>query len=223
MPCIANSLHTLCSNHGAISIPIVKPTVLVVNPPLKHTNPQFYIGKTEVRSRALWDVGGFLGSKIASVGHPGAQKTVQIAERAEKAPVFPRISAIFFITYLFNCFHDRCYAKITESFILQWETIHLVVFTYPFLPPKTEGRSRSDCHAGPYWDPKSPLCGPSGAQKTLQIAERAEKAPVFPRISAIFFITYPFNCFHDRCYATNTESFILQWETTHFLVLTYPF
>ena len=35
---------------------------------LKHTNPQFYIRKTEVRSRILWRAGGLLGTKIHPVG-----------------------------------------------------------------------------------------------------------------------------------------------------------
>ena len=35
---------------------------------LKHTNPQFYIGKTEVRSRSDCPAGGLLGSKIHPVG-----------------------------------------------------------------------------------------------------------------------------------------------------------
>ena len=35
---------------------------------LKHTNPQFYIGKTEVRSRFLWPVGVLLGTKMHPVG-----------------------------------------------------------------------------------------------------------------------------------------------------------
>ena len=38
------------------------------NRTLKHTNPQFYIGKTEVRSRFLWSAGGLLGTKIHPVG-----------------------------------------------------------------------------------------------------------------------------------------------------------
>ena len=38
------------------------------NGPLKHTNPQLYIGTTEVRSRALCDAGALLGSKIHPVG-----------------------------------------------------------------------------------------------------------------------------------------------------------
>ena len=35
---------------------------------LKHTNPQFYIGKTEVRSRPDWAGGPLLGTKIHPVG-----------------------------------------------------------------------------------------------------------------------------------------------------------
>ena len=38
------------------------------NPPLKHKNHQFYIGKTEVRSRILWPGGALLGTKIHPVG-----------------------------------------------------------------------------------------------------------------------------------------------------------
>ena len=97
---------------------------------------------------------------------------------AEKAPVFPRISAIFFITYPFNCFHCRCYAKTTESFILQWETTHFLMLTYPFWHPKTEVRSRLHCAVRPYWGPKSPLCGPSGVQQIVQIIEPAAKSPI---------------------------------------------
>ena len=33
------------------------------NEPLKHTNPQFYIGKTEVRSRPDWNAGPFWAPK----------------------------------------------------------------------------------------------------------------------------------------------------------------
>ena len=40
----------------------------VANPPLKHNNPQFYIGKTEVRSRSDWSGGALLGTKIHPVG-----------------------------------------------------------------------------------------------------------------------------------------------------------
>ena len=40
----------------------------VANGLLKHTNPQFYIGKTEVRSRRLWDAGALLGTKIHPLG-----------------------------------------------------------------------------------------------------------------------------------------------------------
>ena len=38
------------------------------NRTLKHTNPQFYMGKTEVRSRALCDAGPHWGPKIHPVG-----------------------------------------------------------------------------------------------------------------------------------------------------------
>ena len=40
----------------------------VANQSLKHTNPQFYIGKTEVRSRSDWRAGALLGTKIHPVG-----------------------------------------------------------------------------------------------------------------------------------------------------------
>ena len=38
------------------------------NQSLKHTNPQFYIGKTEVRSRPDWAGGALLDTKIHLVG-----------------------------------------------------------------------------------------------------------------------------------------------------------
>ena len=70
-----------------------------------------------------------------------------------------------------------------------------------FDPPKRNSPGGASGTRRLFWCPKSPLCGPSGAQKIIQIAERAEKTQVFSRISTIFFITYPFDCFHCRCYA----------------------
>ena len=40
----------------------------VANGPLKHKNPQFYIGNTEVTRRILWPAGALLGTKIHPVG-----------------------------------------------------------------------------------------------------------------------------------------------------------
>ena len=44
------------------------------NRTLKHTNPQFYIGKTEVRSRIVWAGPALPGLKIAPVPAPGAHQ-----------------------------------------------------------------------------------------------------------------------------------------------------
>ena len=38
------------------------------NQSLKHTNPQFYIGNTDLTRRILWSAGGLLGTKIHPVG-----------------------------------------------------------------------------------------------------------------------------------------------------------
>ena len=52
------------------------------------------------------------------------------------------------------------------------------MLTYSFWHPKTEVRPRSNCVAGPYWGSKSPLCGPSGVQKIVQILEAAANGPI---------------------------------------------
>ena len=63
----------------------------VANQLLKHTNPQFYIGKTEVRSRFLWPVGVLLGTKMHPVGpflaqNIAANRSILATERPKLSP-----------------------------------------------------------------------------------------------------------------------------------------
>ena len=50
-----------------IILPYMKPTP-AANQSLKHTNPQFYIGNTDLTRRILCDAGALLGTKIHPVG-----------------------------------------------------------------------------------------------------------------------------------------------------------
>ena len=84
------------------------------NPPLKHTNPQFYIGKTEVRSRSDWSGGALLGTKIHPVGPFLAH--FNVAKQA-----FPATKRLKGRSYVLQClalrFHCTHYAQIMESFV----------------------------------------------------------------------------------------------------------
>ena len=111
--------------------------------------------------------GTFLGSKITSVGLPGVQKIVQIAERAEKAPVFSRISTIFFITYPFDCFHCRCYAQ-------KYGIIHFTIGNYtlvgvhlPSLTPQNGGDAEETLCGGTLLGSKITSVLPLGVQSHL--------------------------------------------------------
>ena len=59
-----------------IILPYMNPT-RAPNRPLKHTNPQFYIGNTDLTRRILWAAGALLGSKIHPVGPFLAQNNWQ--------------------------------------------------------------------------------------------------------------------------------------------------
>ena len=57
------------------------------------------------------------------------------------------------------------------------------MFTYPFWPPKTEGRSRSDWKAAPFWGPKSHLWAFLVFKKQYKSLCEVENT-TFPMISA---------------------------------------
>ena len=89
----------------------------VANRPLKHTNPQFYIGKTEVRSRALWKVGPFWAPKIHLVGPFLIE--FNVARQA-----FPATKRLKGRSYVLQClalrFHCTHCAQIAESLVFLW-------------------------------------------------------------------------------------------------------
>ena len=82
------------------------------NPPLKHTNPQFYIGKTEVRSRSDCKAGAYWGPKI----HPAGPLITHfnVAKQA-----FPATKRAKDRSYVLQClalrFHCTHCAQIAES------------------------------------------------------------------------------------------------------------
>ena len=86
----------------------------VANELLKHTNPQFYIGKTEVRSRRLCDAGALLGTKI----HPVGPFLTQFSAAKQAFPATKRLKGH---SYVLQCpalrFHCTHYAQIMESFV----------------------------------------------------------------------------------------------------------
>ena len=125
------------------------------------------------------------------------------------------------VTYPFNLFHCRCYAKIAESFILQSETTHLLVLSYLF-DPQSRGSVEDQLARWTFLGLTLISVCLSGGKKK-QIIDRNRKNDFPTHFGQSFVVTYPVNCVHCRCYATTTESLILQSETTHLLVLTYPF
>ena len=79
----------------------------VANEPLKHKNPQFYIGKTEVRSMILCNAGPYWGPKIHPVGpflnQCNAQKQAFPATKRPKG----RSCVLQCLALRFHCTHCR--------------------------------------------------------------------------------------------------------------------
>ena len=84
------------------------------NESIKHTNPQFYMGKTEVRSRGFWKAGVLLGTKMHPVGP--SLTHFNVAKQAFAATKRPTGRS-----YVLQCpalrFHCTHYAQIMESFV----------------------------------------------------------------------------------------------------------
>ena len=100
----------LCKNYGIIHFTIGSYTLVGAHLPFPTPPNQ---GQVEERLAG----GPFLRSNITSVGLLGVQKIIQIT--IENATFPNDFGQSFVVTYPFSCFHCRCYAKNTESFILQ--------------------------------------------------------------------------------------------------------
>ena len=90
---------------------------------LKHTNPQFYMGKTEVRSSILWDAGDLLGTKIHPVGpfltQFNAQKNKHLPPHSDRRAVLMCSNALHcdFIAHiaLKYWYHSFSFCKTNNS------------------------------------------------------------------------------------------------------------
>ena len=116
--------------------------------------------------------------------------------------------------------------KNTESFILQSETTHFLVFSGPLWHLKTDkngGQVEVRLARGTLLGSKITSVGLPWCSKNSTNRKARIKHTSSPKgFGQFFVVTYPFNFFHCRCYAQNTESLILQSESTHFLVFTDP-
>ena len=87
------------------------------NQSLKHTNPQFYIGNTDLTRRILWDAGALLGTKIHPVGPLITH--FNVAKQAFPATKRPKDRS-----YVLQClalrFHCTHCAQIAESLVFLW-------------------------------------------------------------------------------------------------------
>ena len=82
------------------------------NEPLKHNSQQFYIKKTEVRSRCGWDAGALLGTKIHLVG-PGLTQ-FNTEKQAFPATKRPKARSYVFQIHALQIHCPHC-AEIMES------------------------------------------------------------------------------------------------------------
>ena len=112
MPCVAVSLHTLCSNHGVISIPIVKPTIpgghgFVLAPK---------IWANVVQTCILDDTCGYIGDLLGPL-----LTQFNIQKQAIPATQRPtsRSCVLQCLALRFHC--TQC-AQIVESLMSQWQT-----------------------------------------------------------------------------------------------------
>ena len=126
------------------------------NRTLKHTKPQFSLGKTEVRSRSVCTAGAFLGSKIASVCHPGARQI--IANNTISGIQWPK-QLSHEVNYPFKHFHSPCYAKTMESWDFPWENSHFLVVTSSLCHPNSASLRSKIAH----WTTPAANCPPSVA------------------------------------------------------------
>ena len=111
------------------------------NRTLKHTNPQFYIGKTEVRSRTHWSGGALLGTKIHPVGPLITH--FNVAKQAFPATKRPkdRSYVLQCLALRFHCTHDvqimqlapKVWAHVVQNCILSDTCGHIGDLLGPFL------------------------------------------------------------------------------------------
>ena len=94
-----------------IILPYMNPTP-TANRLLKHTNPQLYIGKTEVRSSILCNAGPYWGPKIHPVGPSLTHFNVAKQAFAATKRSTGRSYVLQCLALRFHCTH---YAQIMES------------------------------------------------------------------------------------------------------------
>ena len=150
MPCIAISLHTLCSNHGIISFPIVKLTILGGHDPALAPKIWAHVLQNCILDDTCGQIGDLLGPFLTQFN---VAKTSIFSHTAANEPFFCAPKPCIAISL-----HTWC----SNTGIISFPTVKL---TIPgghdlVLAPKTDLTRRILCPAGPYWGPKIHPVGP---------------------------------------------------------------